>query len=131
MGRKLTDTERAHRIVNKIEFRKLQGRGKCALCKEPIPAGQPSLRYHAVTFGRSAETGICVNCVENLWPLVEDHFKRVAGQIESFINDRRGPPVSDDEHTPPETDEDIEQYRLRLVHDIFQPRPPNASPPNG
>lgn len=85
MGRKLSDAERAHRIVNSVHIRTLGATGTCQLCKEKIPKGEKSLRYKTINRFRStlSEVGICMDCAARIWEHAEDMVGRVSMAVEA------------------------------------------------
>ncbi len=85
MGRKLSDAERAHRIVNSVHIRTLGATGTCQLCKEKIPKGGKSLRYKTINRFRStlSEVGICMDCAARIWEHAEDMVGRVSMAVEA------------------------------------------------
>lgn len=92
MGRRLSDEERAHRIVNKVHVRTLSSHGRCKLCKEKIKRGEKSLRYFDIVYGRKQEVGICLQCADKLWEHAEDAAAQVSAEIQKYREERDNVP---------------------------------------
>lgn len=88
MGRRLSNQERAHRIIGKVSVREMKAKGKCRLCKRAIAKGEKALRYMDVNphAGRKREVGICMDCAVVLWPYAEESIYKVSAAVEEHEN---------------------------------------------
>ncbi len=83
MGKKLTDEDRARRIVGEVHVRELAGRGKCKICKQTVPVCEMAVKAIPLGDGywRPDNAAHCVHCAEirRIGTADEDgHMKRLA-----------------------------------------------------
>lgn len=116
MPKRLSDEERAHRIVGRVELRHLKRKGKCAnaTCKAEIPKGGHSLRYMVTVHGRAQEVGICLDCIKRLWPHVEGIVGKISMMLEGHGFDTE--PETADEDVLPDSAED----RARMDDELYK-----------
>lgn len=84
MGRRLSDEERAQRIVGSPYIRTLSATGRCQICKERIAKGGRSLRYTTISFNRKQEVGVCLPCASQLWHFAEIAVGKISVELEEF-----------------------------------------------
>ncbi|KKN80228.1 hypothetical protein LCGC14_0331970 [marine sediment metagenome] len=118
MPKRLSDEERAHRIVARVELRHLKRKGKCAnaTCKREIEKGGHSLRYMTVVHGRAQEVGICIDCIKRLWPHVEELVGKISMSLASHGFDTE--PETPDEDILPDNAEDRARMDDKLYEDL-------------
>ncbi len=115
MGKRLTDNDRAFRMISRPNLRKLQRKGRCftSICRRDVAKGEHSLRFMTVVHGRSQEVGICSDCIGRIWPEVEDIVGRLSLEVDEMRREIHG-----DDDVLPDGPEEMQEMQDEVYKDL-------------